>query len=167
MSKLNFLFFFLLFIYNISPVYSSEKVAFINLDLLIQKSEIGKLTLKNISDMDKKNINFLENKNKELKDLETQIKNKKNVISKQAFEKEVELIRKKINDFRFKKNDLVKDFEKFKKNEISKFFQKISPTINEYMRENSITILLDTKNIFIGDAKSDITDIILKEINKL
>ena len=35
------------------------------------------------------------------------------------------------------------------------------------MRENSITILLDTKNIFIGDAKSDITDIILKEINKL
>ena len=167
MSKLNFLFFFLLFIYNISPVYSSEKVAFINLDLLIQKSEIGKLTLKNISDMDKKNINFLENKNKELKDLETQIKNKKNVISKQAFEKEVEVIRKKINDFRFKKNDLVKDFEKFKKNEISKFFQKISPTINEYMRENSITILLDTKNIFIGDAKSDITDIILKEINKL
>lgn len=167
MSKLNFLFFFLLFIYNISPVYSSEKVAFINLDLLIQKSEIGKLTLKNISEMDKKNINFLENKNKELKDLETQIKNKKNVISKQAFEKEVGLIRKKINDFRFKKNDLVKDFEKFKKNEISKFFQKISPTINEYMRENSITILLDTKNIFIGDAKSDITDIILKEINKL
>lgn len=166
MSKLNLLFFFLFLIYNITSAHSSEKVAFINLDLLIQKSEIGKLTLKNISDMDKKNINFLENKNKELKDLENQIKNKKNVISKQAFEKEVEIIKKKIKDFRFKKNDLVKDFENFKKNEISKFFQKISPTINEYMRENSISILLDTKNIFIGDAKSDITDIILKKINK-
>ena len=35
------------------------------------------------------------------------------------------------------------------------------------MKKNYITILLDTTNIFIGDAKSDITDIILKEINKL
>ena len=34
------------------------------------------------------------------------------------------------------------------------------------MRENSITMLLDKKNIFIADPKYDITEKILKLVNK-
>ena len=34
------------------------------------------------------------------------------------------------------------------------------------MDENSINILLDRKNVFIGKKNSDITETIVKEINK-
>ena len=33
------------------------------------------------------------------------------------------------------------------------------------MSENSIEILLNTKNVFIGSKKSDLTDILINEIN--
>ena len=44
--------------------------------------------------------------------------------------------------------------------------RKINPIIQNYMRENSIEILLDSKNVFIGDINSDLTQIIINEINK-
>ena len=34
------------------------------------------------------------------------------------------------------------------------------------MEENSIDILLDRKNVFMGKKNSDITEIIIKEIDK-
>ena len=44
---------------------------------------------------------------------------------------------------------------------------KINPIIQNHMKQNSIEILLDSKNIFIGDVKSDLTKIIINEINKI
>jgi Skp family chaperone for outer membrane proteins len=46
------------------------------------------------------------------------------------------------------------------------FLKQISPIINDYMEENSINVLLDSKNIFIGSKASNLTKDILKEINK-
>ena len=46
-------------------------------------------------------------------------------------------------------------------------FEKISPIIREYMSDNSISILMDTKNIFMGDVNADITEQLLKKINEI
>ena len=42
---------------------------------------------------------------------------------------------------------------------------KFNSVIQVYMDQNSIDVVLDKKNIFIGKVSSDITKIILKEIN--
>jgi len=39
--------------------------------------------------------------------------------------------------------------------------------VGDAQHPNSIEILLDSKNIFIGDVKSDLTKIIINEINKI
>ena len=59
---------------------SKESIAFVNVDYLIQNSNIGKKLLANINDKDKKNLDNLKKKNKILQDLESSIKKKKNVI---------------------------------------------------------------------------------------
>ena len=46
-----------------------------------------------------------------------------------------------------------------------KFFDQITPIIQNYMDENSINILLDRKNVFIGKTDSDITNSIIEKIN--
>ena len=75
-------------------------------------------------------------------------------------------LKKKIKDFNNEKNQLVKNFNDFKKKEIENIFKKISPIINDYMEENSVNVLLDSKNIFMGSKKSNLTEDILSEINK-
>ena len=144
---------------------SKESIAFVNVDYLIQNSNIGKKLLANINDKDKKNLDNLKKKNKILQDLESSIKKKKNVISDEAYNKEVIDFKKKFQEFSKEKNEIVKEFNIYKKSEIENIFKKINPIINNYMEENSVNLLFDSKNIFMGAKKLNLTDDILKKIN--
>ena len=160
-----FLIIFFIFFNSISSSNSKE-TAFIDLDYVIANSNIGKKVLENIDKLDKKNIENLKKKNKSLKELEITIKNKKNVISEQAYKEEVESFKKKVQKFNDEKNQLVINFNDFKRKEIENIFKQISPIIDDYMKENSVSILLDSKNIFMGSKKSNLTEDILNKINQ-
>ena len=149
----------------INSAISKENIAFVNVDYLIQNSNIGKKLLANINDKDKKNLDNLKKKNKILQDLESSIKKKKNVISDDAYNKEVIDFKKKFQEFSKEKNNTVKEFNVFKKKEIENIFKKINPIINNYMEENSVNLLFDSKNIFMGAKKLNLTEDILKKIN--
>jgi len=161
--KISFIFFIFFILINSS---NSKETAFIDIDYVIANSNIGKKVLENIDKLDKKNIENLKKKNKSLKELEIAIKNKKNVISEEAYKKEVETFKKKVQEFNNEKNQLVTNFNDFKRKEIENIFKKISPIINDYMEENSVNVLLDSKNIFMGSKKSNLTEDILNKINK-
>ena len=156
----------LLIFFNFSLASGNEKIAFVDIDFIIQNSNIGKLALKNISTLDEKNINILNKKSKELKDLEIEIKNKKSILSSEAYENEVKSFQEKLNKYKKDKDIIVSDFNNFKKKELDLIFKKISPIIKKYMDSNSVSILLDTKNIFMGNVNNNITNEILNEINK-
>ena len=46
------------------------------------------------------------------------------------------------------------------------FINKINPIIQKYMNENSIDIVLEKKQIFIGNINKDISNDIIKLIEK-
>ncbi len=153
-------------IFNLNLAHSNDKVSFINLDLLIQQTNIGKLILKDIEQINKKNIENLKIKESELKSIEDDIKKKKNIISKDEFENEVIRLRQNIKKFKNYKNKLVSEIENKKNNDIKEFFTKVNPIIQNYMDNNSIDILLERKNVFMSKNSSDITEKLIIEINK-
>ena len=163
LKKFLLIFFIFLISTNLS---NSKETAFVDIDYIVANSNIGKKVLENIDKLDKKNVEKLKKKNKSLQELEITIKNKKNVISEDAFNKEVISFQKKVQEFKAEKNEIVKNFNDFKRKELKNIFKKISPIINDYMEENSISILLDSKNIFMGSKKSNLTEDILDSINK-
>jgi len=132
----------------------------------MENSNIGKRILENINKLDKENIENLKIKNQSLQELEITINNKRNIISEEAFKKEVILYQSKINEYKEDKNKIVKNFNDFKRKELENVFKKITPIINNYMEENSVSVLFDSKNIFMGSKKSNITEDILERINK-
>ena len=87
-------------------------------------------------------------------------------MSEDEFNKEVNILKEKIIKFREQKNKMVAVLEKKKSDYLNDFFSKISPIIQNYMDQNSIDILLERKNVFIGKNNSDITNIRITEINK-
>jgi outer membrane protein len=155
----------IIFFTFINSSISKENIGFVNVDYLIQNSNIGKKLLANINDKDKKNLDNLKKKNQILQDLESSIKKKKNVISDEAYNKEVIDFKKKFQEFSKEKNRIVQEFNIFKKKEIENIFKKINPIINDYMEENSVNLLFDSKNIFMGAKKLNLTEDILKKIN--
>ena len=168
MKTLNKLFsiFILLFITITGSSFGNEPIAYLDIDFIIKNSDIGKKSLVKINDLNKKNIKDLKIKEKILKDLEIEISNKKKIISKDAFDKEIINFRKKVDKFKAEQKQMIKNFNDYKKKEIDEVFKKISPIINSYMENKSIKILFDAKNIFMARNDLNLTNDILKNINK-
>jgi len=154
-----------IFFLNIENSNARDNIAYINLDILIQESNLGKSFLSEIKVQNNKNINELKKNELELKNDEEQLIKIKNIISKDEYESKLNSLKEKINKFRNKKNEMVKNIQQKRDSEIEIFFSKINPIIQDYMYKNSIDIVLDQKNIFIGKSTSDITNEILMEIN--
>ena len=164
--KKNLFILFVLF-FLITGVSKSETIAFINLDKVVRETDIGNKTFKKIEKINNNNIQNLKKKQNELKILDEEIQKKKNIVSEDELSKEISSLNEKIKKYNIEKDQLVSEFNELKSNEIDILMNKITPIIQEYMRKNSIKIVLDRKNIFIGSVELDLSDIIIQEINKL
>ena len=155
------LFFFIFFLTN---VQASNKIVFVDIDYLINNSTFGKKIIKKIETEDKKNVEILRSREISLKKVEDEIKKKKNIISDQELQKEINLLKKNIKEFKSEKNTLVKNFSQFKNDQLNTVLLEFNKIIKDYMAKNSIDIVFDKKNIYIGKSSNDITQNILEEI---
>ena len=71
-----------------------------------------------------------------------------------------------VEKFRSEKDKILKDFKLLKETKLDNFLKKINPIIQDYMKKNSIDIVLEKKQIFIGSSSVDITDEIIKLVNE-
>ena len=60
---------------------------------------------------------------------------------------------------------MVKLLTDTKNKELQFVFKTINPVIQNYMKENSYEILLNSKNVFMGSKAADLTQILIEEIN--
>ena len=101
-KKLIFIFFLMnLFI---SQSHSQESTYYIDLDKILNESILGKSILKNIYDINKKNINKLKQKDEELKNKDNELKSKQSILSKEEFNNEIDKFRLKIKNLKMKRN---------------------------------------------------------------
>ena len=160
--------FFLIVLVSLSifQISKAEQILkYANIDQVIKETNIGNKMITKINKLDKENINKLNTFEEELKSIENEIKLKKNIISEQELEKEVNDLKKKIADFNKEKNLMVKNFNDIKKKELKIFFDKINPVVQNYMNEKSIDILFNSNHIFMGNKNSDLTKQLIDEIN--
>ena len=166
--KLFFKYFLILLVsllfFQISKAEQILKYA--NIDKVIKETKVGSNMISKINEIDKANIKKLNTYEEELKSLENEIKLKKNIISDQEFEKEVNNLKKKVANFNNEKNLMVKNFNEIKKKELQIFFDIINPIVQNYMNEQSIDILFNSNHIFMGNKNSDLTKQLIDEINK-
>jgi len=136
-----------------------------DIDYVLSNSNIGKQVLEKLSINESKKNKEFEVKEIKLKEEEKKILAAKNIISEKQLNLNIKDFQKTLKDYRNFKN---KEFDKLKKNrkeEILKVLDIINPIIQEYIKNNSISIVLDKKNIYIADTNYDISNILIELIN--
>jgi outer membrane protein len=161
-----FILILLILMSNVSFAFSNDKIAFFDLDSVIKKSNIGIKTLKKINKLNNDNIQKLKTNEDELKNQEGEIKKKENILSSEELKKEISLLQNNLNKFRKDKDVMVSNFNKNKNIELENLFKLINPIIQNFMEKNSINILIERKNVFLGKINSDITSDLINLINK-
>ena len=165
MSK-KFLIIFLSFFLNFSSAISIElKIVYVDLEKIINQSEAGKKISKQLENLNNDNIKKFTKKEKEIADEEKNIVKQKNILSKEEFEKKVTLLQKNIANFKKDINTSRKDLEKKRVGATNKILNVINPILSEYSTKNSISLIIQKKNIVIGKSELDITSKILKIVN--
>ncbi len=159
-------FFILYFFLNINIAKSNTSTVFIDIDFILNNSLLGKQILLDLDELNKKNINKIKDKENTLNLKRDEINSKKNILSKDQIEKEIVLLNDDFKKYNLEKNNLLNEFKKKKKQKLDNFLKKINPLIHEYMKKNSIDIILDQRQIFIGNINKDITEKILKIVNQ-
>ena len=121
----------IIFIYFLSIVtsFSDQKVAFIDLDFVVENTVVGKEILNELKNLNFININKLKLREDELKIKEEEIKKKKNIISESEFNNEINLLKDKIKVFRNEKNLIVLNFKNEKNKKIKNLFDQMNPII--------------------------------------
>ncbi len=71
-----------------------------------------------------------------------------------------------MKNYNIEKNKILLEFDKNKKKKLNEFLIKITPIIQDFVKNNSIHMVLNEKNLFIANKKFDITNQIIEIVNK-
>jgi outer membrane protein len=146
---------------------SHEKtIVYIDLNKIMNNSIAGKSITSQLENNHKKNILKFKNIEEELKKEEAEIISQKNIITKEEFEKKIIDLRDKANKFRKERNDNINNLNNQRLEATSKMITLVRPILSEFSDKNSISLIIDKKNIIIGKTLLDITDDILKIIDE-
>ena len=156
------IFFFL----NFSISHSNEKTVYLDIDYVLNNSNFGKSIYLELDKLNKKNVDLLSSKEKEIKDKKDSINKKKNIVSEKVLNEEISSFNSEVDAYKLEKDKIVKNFKKKKKEKLDNFLKEINPIIQEYMKNKSIDIVLEKNQIFIGNSSKDITTDIIELVNK-
>ena len=162
-------FFIIIFIFFnfITNSHSIEKIVYLDLDFILSNSNKGKEILLNLDKKNKKNIDLLKSKEELLKKEEENLIKQKNILSDESYKKKVQSLKDKISIYRSQKNKLVEEFKKTRETEINSFIKIVNNVLAEYVKVNSIDMVLNKKDIIMGKNSYNITENILKKVNEL
>ena len=138
--------------------FCNTNVAYLDMDFIFKNSNFGKKIISDLNESNKINIDKLKKQETELIKIEKELKGQKKLISNDEFNKKLAKLNLKIKEYQKNKEDLIKDFELKKNDEIKIFFNKIDPILKEFLKQNSITLLIDKKNVIVGIESLDITN---------
>ena len=163
---MKFFFIFFFFILKLNVLSAEEKIAFIDLNYILNNSISGKSINNFINDIKKqKKENFIKIENK-IKEDENDLISKKNIIEKSVYDTKVDQIKLRIKNYNIDREKFNKNLQEKKLKYTNKLLENLNPIISKYVEQNSITIVLPKKMIIIGKKNLDITNPVLQILNK-
>jgi outer membrane protein len=159
MKKALFFFSFLLLLTSNSI---SSEIAIVDINFLLKNSNKGKSILKELDNLNSQNSKKFKKKKNLLETEEKKIASKKNILSKEDFNKEVISFRQKVEKYEIERRKSTQEINNIKLKKVAKLLDQINKILLEYSTKNSISTVIDKKNIIITKEGNDITKKILK-----
>ena len=166
-KKTVYFFLISLFLTLITGKASTENlnIKFVDVDLIISQSTAGKKVQKSFDKkIEKENAKFKKVED-ELKKEQEEILKQKNIISKDELENKIKEFQSNLNELRANRAKFNREMNKKNLESTNKMVNEINKILVKYASDNSISFVIQKKNIIIGKSELDITNEILEEFN--
>tara|TARA_B110000003_G_scaffold275004_1_gene316396 strand:+ start:5979 stop:6449 length:471 start_codon:yes stop_codon:yes gene_type:complete len=145
---------------------AEDKISYLDMNYIIYNSIAGKNIINNIELLQNKSVTKLKEREKAIKIKDNEIQSQKNILTKDELTLRIKILKDEIKQFNIDRENLIKEHETKKKINLEKLIQTISPYLEEYMKNNSIGIIINNNSLVIANSKYNITNDILDIVNK-
>ena len=159
-------YFFFLFFFYINVAHSKNNIAYLDVQLIIDKSDLGKFYKKKISNKYDTIKIELEKKETSIKDEQILIDNQKNILKEDEIKKKIKKLNNQVINYKTLRNEYSKNILEEKKKYSVKILKILNPIITNYVEINNIDLVIEKKNILVGIKSLDITFNILEILNQ-
>ena len=156
--------FFFLSVPNL--VNAEQKTVYVDMDLLMNNSLGGKSITQQLNKINQSNLKKFKNLEDGLRTEENEIISKKNVISESEYLKNISLLKKDVFEYNQNKKKTNGQLTQKKIKAQAALINSITPILADYAKKNDISMVISKQNIIMGKTELDITDDILKLLNK-
>ncbi len=158
---------FIVLFYLISlPSYSNDKIVYLDVEKIMQESIAGKSVIAKIKKKREASISQFKKTEKDIFEKEKKLISQKNILSNEEFEKKLKDLRNDISNYQKDRNKALSDIRQSRVKASTNLIKKIAPILEAYSKEKSIRIIIQKKQIVMGNKEDDITKDILELVNK-
>ena len=166
MNIFKYFFYILIFLsLSINVLKAENKVSYIDIDYVLSNTLAGKSILNVLKKEEELKINKYKLIDEDFKNKEKKILAKKNLISKEEISNELKFLQVEFRKYRNEKINEIDRLKQKRNRNIVNLLNLINPIIEKYMADNSITILLDKKNVFVASKEYEITNNLIELID--
>ena len=166
MNKKFLLLIFFLSSVNIYTETFADSIVYVDMNKILTTSKPGSLMIDKLNKLEKKNIKDFNEIEKVIKDKDKKLVAQKNILSEVEFKKSIDKLRLEIKDYREDRKKIIQNFNKLKIKNTNELLSSINPILTKYADENSITLILQKKNLIMGKSEVDISNHITELINE-
>ena len=155
----------ILFSFTLSSSFSNDKVAYLDMEKVLNLSKVGISFNNQLTKLHKSNIEYFKKIEIDFKKEEKDILSKKNILEKSELEKKLNTLRDKSNKYRIDRKKKIDSLTKKRIEKTNEILKKLQPILTDYSKSNSISLILAKKSIIIGKIELDITEEIIEVLN--
>ena len=145
---------------------AEQKIVYLDMTFVLNKSKAGEgaqIFLKKTFEENQKKFIIQEN---ELKNAESNLLGKKNILTKEEYKKKSDELRNKVTKYQVDRRGALDKITTMRTEARQKLVDKINPILKNYITENNVSLVIDKKYVLGGGANLDITNIIIEKLNK-
>tara|TARA_B110000438_G_scaffold41135_1_gene41008 strand:- start:3000 stop:3524 length:525 start_codon:yes stop_codon:yes gene_type:complete len=155
-----------LLILSSTTAFAEQKIVILDLKYVLNQSKAGKGAQEYLKKSFETNGKKFAKIEQNLKKEETDLLSKKTVLSKEEYNKKTDTLRKKVIDYQSQKRLAFERIATQRAEARENLLKQIDPILNTYIKDNSISIIIDKNYTVGGTGNHDITKNIIELLNK-
>lgn len=139
---------------------------YLDFKYILNESNAGKQAQKYLKEKLETGMKAIKKREKNIIEEEKKIIQQKKVISAEEYKKKVTDLRNKVSSLKDDRSKMLNEVGKQRAKAKAELLKNLNPLIQEYMKEKKIRMVLDKKSLLLADENLDITEDIIKLLNK-
>ena len=154
-----------LFLLICTHLSAEQKVLYIDMKFILNNSKAGKGAQDFLQKTFKENQERFSKEEKNLKKEEEDLLANKTNFDKEEYKQKADQLREKVINYQSERRVSLEKLTSQRKEARDQLLKKLDPILNNYIKENNVSIVIDKKDVLGGQTELDITSIIVEKLN--